>query len=210
MKRSIASNENLDVSESVGEETAPTSKDEGTSSACASLTTDLSFECLICQTEDSIDHMEAPCRCNGTLKFAHRACIQQWINSRFKTSCEICNQPYKGGYRVTVPPPASPTQPTNRQIEEIRRVLEEAERLHATAATAEVYLARLNAANNAVLSRSAFCRIAVLVVFGLYILIIASNLSGLQIGIGRPSPLASASPSPQPQSSTQFTNNNQG
>nr|XP_011467962.1 PREDICTED: uncharacterized protein LOC105352460 isoform X2 [Fragaria vesca subsp. vesca] len=163
MKRSIASNENLDVSESVGEETAPTSKDEGTSSTGASLTTDLSFECRICQTEDSIDHMEAPCRCNGTLKFTHRACIQQWINSRFKTTCEICNQPYKGDYRVTVPPPASPPQPTNRQIEEIRRVLEEAERLHAAAARAEVYLARLNAANNAVLSRSALCRIAVLV-----------------------------------------------
>ncbi|KAL6135631.1 hypothetical protein ACLB2K_067858 [Fragaria x ananassa] len=183
MKRSIASNEKLDVSESVGEETAPTSKDEGTSSAGASLATDLSFECRICQTEDSIDHMEAPCRCNGTLKFAHRACIQQWINSRFKTTCEICNRPYKGGYRVTVPPPASPPQPTNRQIEEIRRVLEEAERLHAAAARAEVYLARLNAANNAVLSRSALCRIAVVVVFGLYILIIASNLSGLEIGV---------------------------
>ncbi|XP_024179186.1 uncharacterized protein LOC112185214 [Rosa chinensis] len=124
-----SSSESLEVSvstvaESVREEAGNMPEDERSSSV--SLTTVLSPECRICQTEDSIDHTEAPCRCNGTLKFAHRDCIQRWVNSRFKATCEICNQ-YEGGYRVTVPPPATPPQPTRREIEEIRRVMEEAE-----------------------------------------------------------------------------------
>ncbi|CAN6574788.1 unnamed protein product [Malus baccata var. baccata] len=45
-------------------------------------------ECRICQEEDYLHKLEAPCRCNGTLKFAHRDCVQKWINERLSmTSC---------------------------------------------------------------------------------------------------------------------------
>ncbi|KAM5569487.1 hypothetical protein ABKV19_016817 [Rosa sericea] len=114
------------------------------------------IECRICQVEDSIDEMESPCRCNGTLKFAHRDCIQQWINLSYKTTCEICNQPYEGGYTIPVLPPAPPPrQPTRREALDTIR----ARRAH-VAVDAEVYRARLNAANSAILGRSFVRRIA--------------------------------------------------
>ncbi|KAM7489602.1 hypothetical protein LguiB_027086 [Lonicera macranthoides] len=59
-------------------------------------------ECRICQEEDEEEDMEAPCACNGTLKFAHRKCIQRWCNKKGDITCEICNQVYSPNY--TLPP----------------------------------------------------------------------------------------------------------
>ncbi|KAI3861164.1 hypothetical protein MKX03_029768 [Papaver bracteatum] len=61
------------------------------------------IECRICQEEDEEHQMEAPCACNGTLKFAHRKCIQRWCNKKGDITCEICNQVYSPNY--TLPPP---------------------------------------------------------------------------------------------------------
>ncbi|KAK1314233.1 hypothetical protein QJS10_CPA06g00504 [Acorus calamus] len=60
-------------------------------------------ECRICQEEDHVKNLEAPCACSGSLKFAHRKCVQRWCNEKGDTTCEICHQPYKPGY--TAPPP---------------------------------------------------------------------------------------------------------
>ncbi|KAK6930476.1 Protein of unknown function DUF3675, partial [Dillenia turbinata] len=60
-------------------------------------------ECRICQEEDEEFKMEAPCACNGTLKFAHRKCIQRWCNKKGDITCEICNQVYSPNYIL---PPA--------------------------------------------------------------------------------------------------------
>ncbi|KAM1715929.1 hypothetical protein ACFX11_023943 [Malus domestica] len=70
-------------------------------------------ECRICQEEDYLHKLEAPCRCNGTLKFAHRDCIQKWINERLSMTCEICNQPYEAGYTMVIPPPPPGAQTEN-------------------------------------------------------------------------------------------------
>ncbi|KAK9080449.1 hypothetical protein SSX86_000207 [Deinandra increscens subsp. villosa] len=64
-----------------------------------------SIECRICQEEDSIKNLEVPCACSGSLKFAHRKCVQRWCNEKKDIICEICHQPYKSGY--TAPPPQS-------------------------------------------------------------------------------------------------------
>ncbi|XVE56928.1 hypothetical protein DITRI_Ditri04bG0050100 [Diplodiscus trichospermus] len=61
------------------------------------------LECRICQEEDSINNLEIPCSCSGSLKFAHRKCVQRWCNEKGDITCEICHQPYQPGY--TVPPP---------------------------------------------------------------------------------------------------------
>ncbi|CAN4076940.1 unnamed protein product [Withania somnifera] len=61
-------------------------------------------ECRICQEEDDETDMEAPCACNGTLKFAHRKCIQKWCNKKGDITCEICNKVFSPNY--TLPPPA--------------------------------------------------------------------------------------------------------
>ncbi|KAK4751854.1 hypothetical protein SAY87_020652 [Trapa incisa] len=61
-------------------------------------------ECRICQEEDEVSSMESPCACNGTLKFAHRKCIQRWCNKKGDINCEICNQDFSPNYFL---PPAT-------------------------------------------------------------------------------------------------------
>lgn len=63
-------------------------------------------ECRICQEEDSVANLEVPCACSGSLKYAHRKCVQRWCNEKGDITCEICHQSYKPGY--TAPPPPSP------------------------------------------------------------------------------------------------------
>ncbi|XP_039056930.1 uncharacterized protein LOC120200072 [Hibiscus syriacus] len=65
-------------------------------------------ECRICQDEDGIENLETPCSCNGSLKFAHRKCIQRWCNEKGDIICEICHQSYEPGYIVPPPPPPQP------------------------------------------------------------------------------------------------------
>lgn len=55
-------------------------------------------ECRICQEEDDIANLESPCACSGSLKFAHRKCVQHWCNEKGDTLCEICQKPFEGGY----------------------------------------------------------------------------------------------------------------
>ncbi|XP_078175053.1 uncharacterized protein LOC144568561 isoform X2 [Carex rostrata] len=55
-------------------------------------------ECRICQEEDFDLNLEAPCSCCGSLKYAHRKCIQRWCNEKGDTTCEICLQQFKPGY----------------------------------------------------------------------------------------------------------------
>lgn len=62
--------------------------------------------CRICHEEEDVESckkLEAPCACSGTVKFAHRECIQRWCNEKGDTTCEICLQNYGPGY--TAPPP---------------------------------------------------------------------------------------------------------
>nr|CAD1842701.1 unnamed protein product [Ananas comosus var. bracteatus] len=55
-------------------------------------------ECRICHDEDFDNNMEIPCSCCGSLKYAHRKCVQRWCNEKGDTTCEICLQPFKPGY----------------------------------------------------------------------------------------------------------------
>ncbi|OVA09002.1 zinc finger protein [Macleaya cordata] len=64
-------------------------------------------ECRICQEEDDVKNLETPCACSGSLKFAHRKCVQRWCNEKGDITCEICHQPYQPGYTAPPPPPHS-------------------------------------------------------------------------------------------------------
>ncbi|XP_022997793.1 uncharacterized protein LOC111492643 isoform X2 [Cucurbita maxima] len=59
-------------------------------------------ECRICHDEDDESNMETPCSCRGSLKYAHRMCVQRWCNEKGNIICEICHQDFKPGY--TAPP----------------------------------------------------------------------------------------------------------
>lgn len=60
-------------------------------------------ECRICQEEDEIANLESPCACSGSLKFAHRKCVQHWCNEKGDTLCEICQKPFESGYTTPQP-----------------------------------------------------------------------------------------------------------
>uniref|UniRef100_A0A1D1Z719 E3 ubiquitin-protein ligase MARCH2 n=1 Tax=Anthurium amnicola TaxID=1678845 RepID=A0A1D1Z719_9ARAE len=67
-------------------------------------------ECRICQEEDNIKNLDTPCVCSGSLKYAHRACVQRWVNEKGDLTCEICHEPYRAGYLA--PPPIIPDETT--------------------------------------------------------------------------------------------------
>ncbi|KAF3586157.1 hypothetical protein F2Q69_00026672 [Brassica cretica] len=73
-----------------------------------------SAECRICQEESAIMNLESPCACNGSLKYAHRKCVQRWCNEKGNTICEICHQSYQAGY--TSPPPPLRSEETTIDI----------------------------------------------------------------------------------------------
>ncbi|KAL1558338.1 hypothetical protein AAHA92_08819 [Salvia divinorum] len=60
--------------------------------------------CRICHEEEfeSCKTLETPCACSGTVKFAHRDCVQRWCDEKGNTTCEICLQKFEHGY--TSPP----------------------------------------------------------------------------------------------------------
>ncbi|RRT68033.1 hypothetical protein B296_00022015, partial [Ensete ventricosum] len=71
--------------------------------------------CRICQEEDHIKNLEAPCACSGSLKvsthfdnFAFlfslgillcRACVQRWCNEKGDITCEICRERMRSNIR---------------------------------------------------------------------------------------------------------------
>ncbi|XP_066362913.1 uncharacterized protein [Miscanthus floridulus] len=58
-------------------------------------------ECRICQEDDDEACMEAPCFCKGSLKYAHRKCIQRWCDKKGDTICEICLQQFVPNYTAS-------------------------------------------------------------------------------------------------------------
>ncbi|XP_057516235.1 uncharacterized protein LOC130797602 isoform X2 [Amaranthus tricolor] len=58
------------------------------------------YYCRICHEAEfeSCRNLEAPCACSGTVKFAHRECIQKWCDEKGDIICEICLQKYEPGY----------------------------------------------------------------------------------------------------------------
>ncbi|KAM1015348.1 hypothetical protein ACFX2I_045126 [Malus domestica] len=131
-------------------------------------------ECRICQEEDYLHKLEAPCRCNGTLKFAHRDCVQKWINERLSMTCEICNQPYEAGYTMVIPPPQPSPQTENVTIPirdgtyfmvNTQAGLQAAQRTAQTEAAAE-FLRRqhaMQAHGGIAFNANALCRIAAII-----------------------------------------------
>ncbi|KAJ8900423.1 hypothetical protein K2173_025200 [Erythroxylum novogranatense] len=70
---------------------------DGLQSVCCPIS-----HCRICHEAEleSCKALEAPCACSGTVKFAHRDCIQRWCIEKGNTTCEICLQNYEPGYRA--------------------------------------------------------------------------------------------------------------
>eukprot|EP00193_Tetraselmis_chui_P010309 CAMPEP_0177789700 /NCGR_PEP_ID=MMETSP0491_2-20121128/22916_1 /TAXON_ID=63592 /ORGANISM="Tetraselmis chuii, Strain PLY429" /LENGTH=325 /DNA_ID=CAMNT_0019311635 /DNA_START=65 /DNA_END=1042 /DNA_ORIENTATION=- len=61
------------------------------------------FECRICSEDDVAGNLECPCKCAGTVKWAHHECVQKWINEKGNKLCEICNSEFQGDFSVPEP-----------------------------------------------------------------------------------------------------------
>eukprot|EP00892_Ulva_mutabilis_P001901 jgi/Ulvmu1/11711/UM008_0122.1 len=88
--------------------TASSVSEQGTASlhsAGSSLSSDASATCLICL--DSLDPSDARntvhlgCMCKGAAAYRHKACLDQWLNVKGDTKCDVCGAEMK----VPLPPP---------------------------------------------------------------------------------------------------------
>ncbi|CAN8278068.1 unnamed protein product [Cochlearia groenlandica] len=134
-------------------------------------------ECRICQEEDTIKNLDAPCACNGSLKYAHRKCVQRWCNEKGDITCEICHQPYQSGY--TAPPPPTDTIIHIGDDWESGVPLDLSDpRILAMAAAERHFLeADYDEYSESNSSGAAFCRSAALILMALLLLRDALNLS---------------------------------
>ncbi|XP_077333282.1 E3 ubiquitin-protein ligase MARCHF1 isoform X3 [Lithobates pipiens] len=83
--RSASRSSNISKASSQTTATAPRSYSQA--SVCPS-TQDI---CRICHCEgDEENPLITPCRCTGTLRFVHQACLHQWIKSSDTRCCELC------------------------------------------------------------------------------------------------------------------------
>jgi hypothetical protein len=54
-------------------------------------------ECRCCKETNDDQNMISPCNCSGSLKYIHRTCLKQWIETsgNFRT-CNVCRTEYNG------------------------------------------------------------------------------------------------------------------
>eukprot|EP00834_Sanchytrium_tribonematis_P003785 NODE_159_length_15043_cov_0.440444.p2 type:complete len:960 gc:universal NODE_159_length_15043_cov_0.440444:12697-9818(-) len=47
--------------------------------------------CRICRGSDEEEILYQPCKCNGSVRFIHQSCLQQWLTVSQKRNCELCH-----------------------------------------------------------------------------------------------------------------------
>lgn len=50
-------------------------------------------ECRFCF--ESSEPLISPCLCNGTLKYVHKKCLENWIQTSGHFECNVCGAPFK-------------------------------------------------------------------------------------------------------------------
>eukprot|EP00937_MAST-01D_sp_MAST-1D-sp2_P002332 g2332.t1 len=64
-------------------------------------------ECRVCRGEETPDNpLFSPCNCNGSIKFVHQACLEQWLEQSGKVSCELCEYKFHFSRRFATDAPA--------------------------------------------------------------------------------------------------------
>ncbi|KAH6822417.1 RING/FYVE/PHD zinc finger superfamily protein [Perilla frutescens var. hirtella] len=130
-------------------------------------------ECRICQEEDSINNLESPCGCSGSLKYAHRKCVQYWCNEKGDITCEICHQPYQPGYTAPARPPSDETSIDIGGVWQISGTpldMHDPRLLAIAEAERQLFEADYDDYNGTNNSGTAFCRSAALILMALLLL----------------------------------------
>ena len=62
------------------------------------------MECRICIDSSRTESMLTPCDCSGSMKYVHKECLLQWVNTRHRGDrCDICLSPYNCRFVATGP-----------------------------------------------------------------------------------------------------------
>lgn len=57
--------------------------------------------CRVCQEPEEASNFIQPCRCDGTIKYIHKECLQGVMRSTNKLyRCEVCNSRYRIRFRI--------------------------------------------------------------------------------------------------------------
>jgi hypothetical protein len=71
-------------------------------------------ECRYCLSGEKAEKLIDPCLCEGTMRYVHQDCLEDWINNRgiyidkgeklYSTKCEICNYDirYRKRYKYSI------------------------------------------------------------------------------------------------------------
>uniref|UniRef100_A0A7N1A6X5 RING-CH-type domain-containing protein n=2 Tax=Kalanchoe fedtschenkoi TaxID=63787 RepID=A0A7N1A6X5_KALFE len=134
------------------------------------------LECRICQEEDNINNLEVPCACSGSLKFAHRKCVQRWCDEKGNIMCEICQQPYQPNYTAPPPHPEDTTIDISGLISGAPMDINDPRLMAMAAAERYILEAEYDEYADSNASGAAFCRSAALILMALILLRNALNL----------------------------------
>lgn len=67
--------------------------------------------CRICRGEGTEgEPLFHPCKCNGSIKHVHQACLMEWLSHSQKKHCELCKTPFR--FTKLYAPNMPPTLPT--------------------------------------------------------------------------------------------------
>ena len=63
------------------------------------------YTCRICLENDNITNLIRPCKCDGSIRYTHLHCINEWRkttnNELYKTHCNTCNHKYNCPKSIT-------------------------------------------------------------------------------------------------------------
>lgn len=71
---------------------------------------DEELECRVCRDGLSQGPLLRPCKCAGSIMYAHQDCLLQWLRHSGKDACELCK--HRFAFRPVYAPDAPPRVPT--------------------------------------------------------------------------------------------------
>jgi len=71
----------------------PCLRDSSLLSQCSKNSTGLF--CRICHDGEGEERLISPCLCSGSVGLLHRSCIEKWLSSVNKDTCELCHQKFR-------------------------------------------------------------------------------------------------------------------
>ena len=53
-------------------------------------------ECRVCRdTRSESEPLISPCKCDGSIRFVHEACLVKWLEIKKSETCELCGHKFK-------------------------------------------------------------------------------------------------------------------